>query len=271
MIVSVKGADLHCTTRGEGPACLVLSSIGTRPYEVQIPTSLSDRLKLVFVDLRGAGRSTGDPAGLTFDVLASDLEAVRSALGVDRVAVLGHSILGMLAIEYARRRPSHVSHVVVAGTPPRGDMAWLASQAAAFFERDATEERKQVLRERMALSAGAPPGQAFFAQSATRFFDATYDAAPLFAGTETNIALLAHLMGTLARGWDVLADVSSLEVPILVAHGRYDYTVPHVLWDEVIGRIPHATLRIFERSGHQPFFEEPERFADEVTEWMQEV
>jgi len=32
MIVSVQGAELFCSTRGEGPACLVLSGIGTKPY-----------------------------------------------------------------------------------------------------------------------------------------------------------------------------------------------------------------------------------------------
>ena len=41
---------------------------------------------------------------------------------------MGHSILGVLAIEYARRCPQSVSHVVTAGTPPRGDMAWLAGR-----------------------------------------------------------------------------------------------------------------------------------------------
>ncbi|WP_437313586.1 alpha/beta fold hydrolase [Sorangium sp. So ce385] len=69
MFVSVEGAELVYSVQGHGPACLVLSSIGTRPYERQMPAQLSDRLKFVYVDLRGSGRSIGDPADLTFDVL----------------------------------------------------------------------------------------------------------------------------------------------------------------------------------------------------------
>ena len=122
MMVSVDDAQLFFTTRGRGPTCLVLCSLGTRIYERQLPAALDDHLTLVFVDLRGSGRSTGDPAALTFDRLATDLETVRSALGVERVMVLGHSILGMLAFEYARRRPTSVSRVVTIGTPPSGDM-----------------------------------------------------------------------------------------------------------------------------------------------------
>lgn len=269
MIVSVKGAELYYSTRGEGPVCMVLSSIGTKPYEYQTHASLGDRFRLVYVDLRGSGRSTGEPADLTFDVLADDLEAIRVDLGAERTAVLGHSILGALAIEYSRRRPASVSHVIAAGTPPSGDMALLAAKAAAFFEEDASAERKQVLRDNLAkLPPGAAPGQVMMAQTPLRFFDARFDPAPMLAEAEVKPQFFAHLMGTLAPAWDVTVGSSSLHAPIFIAHGRYDYTVPYVLWEGVAPTLPRATLEIFERSGHQPFFEEPDRFAESLEHWM---
>lgn len=269
MIVSTKGAELFYSTRGSGPVCLVLSSIGTKPYERMMPTQLSDRVKLVFVDLRGGGKSSGEPGDLNFDVLADDLEAIRENLGVKRVAVIGHSILGVLAIEYARRRPQSVSHVITAGTPPKGDMAWLGGKAREFLEEDASEDRKRVLRENLAaLPVGAPLSQAVLAQTPARFFDARLDAAPLFAEAETKPAMLDHLLGDLTRAWDVTVGAESLRVPIFLAHGRHDYVVPYILWDGVAEKIPNATRQIFERSGHQPFFEEPDRFTDAVVDWM---
>jgi proline iminopeptidase len=268
--IAAQGAELHCTVRGEGPVCLVLSAMGTKPYERMMPAQLSERMRLVFVDPRGGGQSTGEAADLTFEVLAQDLDAIRSAMGAARVAVLGHSILGVLAIEYARRRPQSVSHVITVGTPPRGDMAWLAAKAAEFFEQDATEDRKCVLRENLeALGPDAPPGLAFIARTPTRFFDARADISSLFEGAEGMPALLGHLMGELTRGWDVTRDASSLRVPILLAHGRYDYTVPWVLWDGVAEKLPAATRRIFERSGHLPFYEEPKQFAKAVMDWIE--
>ena len=269
MKVAARGADLHCTVRGEGPVCLVLSSIGTEPYERMMPEQLSERLRLVFVDLRGGGQSTGEATDLTFDLLAEDFETIRSALGVARATVMGHSILGVLAIEYARRCPRSVSHVIAAGTPPQGDMAWLAAEAKEFFERDASEDRKRVLRENLeALGPDSPPGLAVIAQTPTRFFDARADVNPLFAGAEVKPVLLGHLMGTLTRNWDVTRDAELLRAPILLAHGRYDYTVPWVLWDGVAEKLPTVTRRIFERSGHYPFCEEPEEFAKAVVDWM---
>ena len=43
------------------------------------PPPLTDFFQFIYVDLRGGGKSTGDPSDLTFDVLAADLEAVRKA------------------------------------------------------------------------------------------------------------------------------------------------------------------------------------------------
>lgn len=272
MIVPVDGAEVFCSMQGRGPVCLVPTAIGTRPYELLMPQQLRERLTLVYVDLRGGGRSTGDPADLTLDVLAADFDAVRRALGVDRVAILGHSVIGVLAIEYARREPASVSHVIAVGTPPYGDMSRLSADAAAFFAADASADRKTILRNNLAaLPPNAPPAQAFLAQTPTRFFDARLDAGPLFADAEVRPRLLQHLMSTLTAGWEIAADVAALRVPLLIAHGRYDYTVPHVLWHPVVSTLPNATLRLFERSGHQPFFEQPDEFAGAVADWMRRV
>jgi len=269
MIVSVKGAELFCTTRGEGPACFVLCHMGTQLYELQMPAELSRRLELVFVDLRGSGRSSGDFTDLNFDRLAEDLEAIRMALGCERIAVLGHSIVGVLAIEYGRRCPGTVSHVIAVGTPPSGDMAGLAAKSAAFFEADASEARKRLLRENMArLPAGAPPGELMYAQTPMRFFVADFDARPLFAGADVKPQVFAHLMRALTPAWDISVDASALRVPIFLAQGRYDYIVPYTLWQGIPETLPDATLHLFERSGHQPFFEEPESFTSAVAGWM---
>ena len=269
MNVSVKGAELFYSTRGSGPVCFVLSGIGTNPYERMTPPQLSDRFQLVYVDPRGSGRSTGEAADLTFDVLAEDLETLRAALGVEKVAVLGHSILSVLAIEYGRRCPGSVSHVITAGATPDGDMTRLAASSTAFFEADASEERKGILRDNLVrLPAEPARAEVMFAQTPMRFFDPRYDAAPLYAEAIVRPEFLQRVFGTLTPGWDVTDGASDLRVPLLLAHGRYDYAVPYRLWDGIPERLPNATLELFERSGHQPFFEEPERFVAALSEWM---
>jgi proline iminopeptidase len=268
VIARANGAELFFTVRGRGPVCVVPSSIGTEPYERQFPAALDDRVCLVFVDLRGAGRSTGAIGDLTFDVLADDLEAVRREIGAERVAVLGHSALGALAVEYARRRSASVSHLVLVGGSTTGDMSELQARSRAFFEMYASRERKRKLEENLArLRPGAPPGATVLAQTPMRFFDADFDGAKAFEGAIVKPEVLVHLLGTMLRGWAAATEAPA-RAPTLVAHGRHDYVVPWTLWEAVLPAWPTATLRLFERSGHQPFLEEPEVFADALASFL---
>jgi proline iminopeptidase len=258
--VPVDGATIFCSVRGAGPVVLFPSLVGTAPQE-HITEALCRTFTVVVIDVRGSGRSPGVAADLTFDVLAADIAAVQTAVGAPRAIVLGYSIGGVLAIEYARRRPAGVSFAVAVGTPPRGDMAAMAAAGTAFFEADASDERKAILRTNLAaLPPDTPPTRAVLAQAPMRFYDARTDMAPLFVGAEVKAELLAHVLGPLTAAWDVIEDAASLRVPLLVAHGRHDYVVPHTVWSEVLPSLPTARFRLFERSGHQPFYEEPDAF-----------
>jgi proline iminopeptidase len=226
MVVIVDGAELFYETRGTGFPCIVPSILGTTVFERLLPPPLTDVFTFVCVDLRGGGRSTGDPAALTFDVLASDLDAVRKDLGVSRVAVLGYSIMGVVALEYGRRSPETVSHAIMAGTPPTADLQELMQASTTFFDVDGSPERKAIFNENMArLPAGTPPTRAVLAQTPMRFFDPRADATDLFSEVQFNARLFEHVVGPLTAQWSILSGVESLRVPILLAHGRYDYAV----------------------------------------------
>lgn len=269
MVVAVDGAELFYEVRGTGYPCIVPSILGTRVFERLLPPPLTEVFALACVDLRGGGRSTGDPAALTFDVLAADLDAVRQDLGASRVAVLGYSIMGVVALEYGRRSPETVSHVILAGTPPTADQQELLQASTQFFATDGSPERKAILKENLArLPVGTPPTKAVFAQTPMRFFDPRVDAAALFSDVQFNARLFAHVVGPLTAQWNALDSVESLRVPVLLAHGRYDYAVPHTMWTDVVGRVPNATWHLFERSGHQAFYEEPAQFANVARAWM---
>jgi proline iminopeptidase len=159
--------------------------------------------------------------------------------------------------------------VIAVGTPPRGDMQWLAAESTRFFEADASDDRKAVLRENFAkLGPGHSLAEAVVAQTPMRFFDARLDAAPLIAAADGRPEILQHLLGPWTAGWDITRHADELAVPLFIGHGRYDYVVPYRLWDSALPALPNAVFRLFERSGHQPFFEEPNEFVQAVDEWM---
>ncbi len=100
--VRVAGATLRYVIEGNGTPCLVVGS--SIYYTRAFSKNLRRHLKLVFVDLRHFVPSDPslDVRQITLDTYASDIEAVRKELGLSRVIVLGHSIHGDIALEYAR-------------------------------------------------------------------------------------------------------------------------------------------------------------------------
>src|SRR5512139_2088608 len=89
--------------------------------------ALADSVRLVYYDQRGRGRSAPfvRPADVGIDSEIEDLDQLRASLGLDSVALLGHSWGGLVAMEYAVRHPDRLSHLVLMDTAPACHADWL--------------------------------------------------------------------------------------------------------------------------------------------------
>src|SRR5262249_29873643 len=162
------------------PILLVGSSI---VYPRVFSKQIRSRLKFAFMDLRiFLPQDPGIAAdAVTMDTLLRDVNQVREHLQLSRFAIIGHSTLGLLALEYARRWPEHVSHVVMIGTPPVNVIRYgeVTPEVKAFWESTASQERKELLAqnesgltERMqAAAAGQAFGVWYAAHAPMYFFD----------------------------------------------------------------------------------------------------
>src|ERR1700757_3873384 len=76
--------------------------------------------RLVFIDERGSGETEKleEPKGYTVQNMVEDLEAVRRALGLGRISLLGHSYGGVLAQAYAFKYQSNLTHLILGSTFP---------------------------------------------------------------------------------------------------------------------------------------------------------
>ena len=93
---------------------------------------LAESFRVVAYDVRGSGRSDAPPGPYTVGGLADDLQALLVTLGYERVAIVGHSMGGGIALELAGRDPARVRAVVgvgaVAELPEQG-RAGMAARA----------------------------------------------------------------------------------------------------------------------------------------------
>lgn len=129
----VPGARLYWKREGrdEGPALLLLNSIGTDMglWDMVVP-KLRDRFAILRIDTRGHGASRAEPGDYSLALLASDVIAVADAAGFDRLAIAGVSLGGMIGMELALREPARVAKLALVCTSAAMDKAaWEARVA----------------------------------------------------------------------------------------------------------------------------------------------
>jgi len=271
--------ELRYQVSGRGRPTIV---IGSSIYYSRIfSQALRERLRMIFLDHRAFARMTGsaEPKDYTLDNVIEDVERARCTLQLDRVAVIGHSGHGYMALEYAKRYPERVSHVVLIGVAP--DLSAASAVAAEKYWQDfASPERKALLEERRrslpdAELATLAPGPRFIRTYGQRdspltWYRLDFDPAPLWRDVELNMEVFAHLWGEAFRDIDITQGLDHFDLPVFLALGRHDFAVaPPSAWDRIAPRLRDMTVRIFEHSGHTPPYEEAALFDAELLKWME--
>lgn len=271
--VKVDAFEVPYVTEGTGRPCIAYSLLPYNPRAFS--ARFKSQLRCTFVETRFAISSapvdTSAPFGV--DAAVEDLEAVRKALGMSRFVLVGHSILGTVALAYALRHPEHVSHVISIASVPEVSPA-LFKLIEEHWEREATAERKALYAKNWSRLGGDALAkmsgtEAFvatvLADGPKRWYDPAHDEAPLLAGVTINAPVLQQLFG---QPYALFKGPSSLiQPPVLLVIGRSDFGLA-AAWEPYRARFRDLTFEIFEQSGHVPQVEEAALFDARVGEWL---
>jgi proline iminopeptidase len=256
---------------GQGLPCVVLhGGLGLdHTYFRPWLDPLGDRLQLIYLDQRGNGRS-GRPAlaTITLAQLAQDVDDLRAALGIEKIALLGHSFGGFVALEYALRYPTRVSHLLLLNTAPAFDYS--AEIQAAIARRNPPAA---VLA---AVAAPLPPTDTEFAglwRTRLPLYFHQYDAQlaeGAFAATIYNTAVAARSQELLAA-YNVADRLAAIQASTLALTGDDDFICPPSQAHRLQAGIPTSELAILADCGHFPFIEQPQAFAQAVRGWLDQT
>ncbi len=230
--------------------------------------SLARGRRLVLYDPRGRGRSDTVPASkVSLDYNLRDLDAVRTAVGAERVALIGWSGLGMELFVYTLRHPERVTRLV--------QLAPVAPRWTPYSERMMTDRRQRTnsaarreLEARLARGEfTGRPAEECRARSAVDRPATLGD--PALARSTPDVcvfptewpARIGAYFGALLssiEGFDWTDSLSRVaRIPRLVIHGERDNT-PVEGNREWVTLQPHARILVIPGAGHWPHYEQPD-------------
>ena len=256
-VVGTSVGDVPLTTAGRGDAQLLVLTPMAEWMLAALPAGLGDRFTITLM-------------GLPPSVEALTVAVGEIAERLGRPVLLGHSMNGALALAAATTASCRG---VIAVTPP----AALPPDPVApttYWDEHAEPERRRRAREIVAAHEATSDEderkrlQEEFTRL-RRWHDLDFDPTALDALAVLDETWIASVFES-GKAVDWPATFRRLQVPVLLALGDYDYVAPPSVWtDDLLP--PSTTVHHFERSGHTPYFEEPEAFLQIVDAWMSTV
>lgn len=241
--IEVNDVSLYYELYGDGePLVLIHGLQGDASNFRRLAPALGRDFRVLLFDQRGSGYSDKPDMEYPTALLADDTVALMRALGFDAAHLLGTSMGGQVAQQFALRHPDVLRRLILACTTSGGadavpvDMAMLA---AAYTLEDLTAEERAV---RLARSSFTPDWLAGHPEIIDELAAARRQRPlDLDALARRNRAFEHH---------DTFADLGRIRAPTLVLTGTPDAIIPDANSAILAERIPDARLRVLDPAGH---------------------
>jgi proline iminopeptidase len=215
---------------------------------------------VVLYDQRGTGSSkqVQPNAAQTMEAQVADLDALRKALALDKIAVLGDSYGGMIAMAYGAAHPEHVARLILSDSAAPSWKGLVHLLPSVFPD---TEEAGEADAKKLASDPEAAAKAGFINHMRMMFYST--DRRDAFLAHAADLGVMPQVGAAVHKATeniDLTPKLADFKFPTLVITGRYDMNVaPLTAW-RMAHAIPAAQLVFFEKSGHLPAYEEPDKY-----------
>ncbi len=280
--VDSNGVMIYFESVGRGAPLVVLHGGPGSDHLYFLPylVPLARHHQLIFVDERGCGQTSRlrDPAGYTLENMTDDVEAVRRALGLGKISLLGHSFGGILAQAYALKYQHNLSHLILASTSYsaqavnadfrriREDLAPDIRTKIDAYEKSGIygpdgaylpEYERLVGEAQLPYNYQRPPPSV-----ASAYHGISWDVLREMWVRSSDFVLDGNL-----EGFDFTRALGTLRIPTLVILGDHDLiSIPVARTMQSL--IPGSKLIVMEHSAHMTFVDDPATFLADVEAFL---
>ena len=260
MHVPVAGGALFCRVEGQGNPLLLLHGwpLDHRVWQPQV-AHLADHYKVIALDRRGFGRSTG-PADQGDAV--TDVDAVLDACGADKAVLIGMSRGGRIALRYAHDRPERVRGLILLGTavdgfnpPPDAAEDIPLEHYAALARAGELEALRDAWRTHPLMALHG------VGEDVTRLIDTVLAD---YKGQD-----LVSVSAPLNPPPNVAAHLDRIRVPVLIVVGEFETAARKTIAAHLAEGLPNAVEMVIAKGGHLLNLERPDAFNAAVDAFLE--
>jgi len=274
--ISRRTVDLHgkpyvYRTAGSGPLIVLLHGIAasSATWDNVIPR-LARRFKVIAPDLLGHGESAMPPGDYSLGAYANLVRDLLVALGEERGTLVGHSLGGGVAMQFAYQFPERCERIVLVSSGGLGREVHPILRAAALPGAELVLPWLSVVGDRSIRALGRLAQRVGLRQSAD--LAETWRSFVSLETPEGRRTFLHTVRDIIDLGGQRVSALDRLyltaDLPMLIVWGDRDPLIPvshaHHAHEVVAG----SRLEIFPGAGHFPYLEDPERFAAVVLDFI---
>ncbi|MGH7452528.1 MAG: alpha/beta fold hydrolase, partial [bacterium] len=256
--VKANGIELYYEIAGKGPYLVLIEGLGVASWiwEKQVP-AFAQHFTTVIYDNRGVGKSEKPAGPYSISMMADDLAALLDSLRIPKAHVLGISMGGFIAQDFALRYPQKVDRLILVSTSAGGPdhVAMAPEVLQQMFATDGAP--REVTRKKLALAY-------------SEAFMKTKEVEPLIdlrlADPQPPHAYMAQAMA--GASFNLSDKVQMIQAPCLIMAATGDRLVPVANAHHLSKKIPHSRLKIYAGYGHQFFVEMAEAFNRDVIKFL---
>ncbi len=288
--VDANGVMIYYEEFGKGKPLMIVHGGPGASHDYFLPylLPLARENRLIFIDERGSGQSQKleDVSKYTVENMVEDVEAVRKALKLGKISLLGHSYGGVLAQAYALKYQKNLSHLILCSTFPSTSQMndvfkkMEEKMAPSLLDRIKKMEKDGLFGHGMPYEKNrytneymiAAWGEGYFPYLYQNHPDPNYD--PVANG---NMAwdLYREMWGSDGefiidgnlKSVEYVDKLHTIHVPTLITCGDHDECDPS-LSKEMHEKIEGSKLIIFPESGHMTFVDQPDMFIKAVNDFL---
>ena len=231
-------------------------------WDPALTNALAKKHPLVLFDNKGVGSSEGETPA-TIGEMADDAYDFISALGLEKVYLLGFSLGGLIAQYLAERHPGLVSKMILAGTGPKGSEG--ITEILNVVSAGMSDGPSKVLRNIFFTKTvrGVSAGEEFLQRLQLRKENRDIPTA--------GAAVKAQATAIITSGHEKdpeYRQLLNIKQPVLIVNGTEDLIVPAINSFTLSKYLINSKLILWSDSGHGAIFQHSQEFAEAATAFL---